>query len=516
MNPKKIQALSTTLGFALFVAVGLTLFTAADKPTPLYKPAAPPQPLPESTLATVRQLNDAFVAVAERVRPAVVSIYSEKVIKMRRPESNFPFEEFFRYFGEQDNNTPRRRQQQPQQPQQREFKYHQGGMGSGIIIDTEGHILTNNHVVDNVDEIKITLTDKRSFDATIIGTDPKTDLAVIKIKGKVPVDLPIAELGDSDAVRIGDMVLAIGAPFGYPQTVTHGIISAKGRSTFSGSDNYEDFLQTDAAINPGNSGGPLVNLEGKVVGINSAIATRIGQFAGVGFAIPSNMAKSIWPTLAKGGKITRGMLGVNIQDITPDLKDQFKLTSTKGAIVSQVHKDSAADKAGVKVEDVIVRYNGKEVEDVRTLRNAVAATAPGTKVNLVILRDGKEKTLIAKLNELKAEEGEEEAKPADGETSAATLGVTVEALTADTAKQLGLDKNERGVVVREVEDESPAAVAGLRAGDFITEVDRETVTGPKDFRTALQKAKGKESILMLVKRDSASRFVIIKTKTAKD
>jgi len=491
MNIRTLQAIAA----ALLIAAPFTL--AADKP--------------DAALATARQLNDVFVSVAERVRPAVVSIYSEKIIKMRRPDSNSPFEEFFRYFGDQDN-LPRRRQQQPQQ---REFKFHQGGMGSGIIIDKEGHILTNNHVVDNVDEIKVTLADKRSFDATVAGTDPKSDLAVIKIKGKVPTDLPVAELGDSDAVRIGEIVLAIGAPFGYPQTITQGIISAKGRSTFSGSDNYEDFLQTDAAINPGNSGGPLVNLDGKVIGISCAIATRIGQFAGVGFAIPSNMAKAIWPTLAKGGKISRGMLGVIIQNIDSDIKDQFKLTTTKGALVSQVNKDSAAEKAGVKIGDVIIRYNGRETEDVHALRNAVAATKPGAKADVVVLRDGKEKTFTVQLGELKPDESEEEAKPAEGEASATSLGISVEALTATNAKEFGFDKAERGVIVREVEDDSPAAIAGLRAGDLITEVNREKVTGPKDFRAALQKAKGKESILMLVKREGASRFVIVKPKQAK-
>jgi len=485
------------LAAAFVIATQLTL--AADKP--------------DAALATARQLNEAFVSVAERVRPAVVSIYSEKVIKLRRPEFNLPFEEFFRYFGDQGNQSPRR--QQPQQPRQREFRYHQGGMGSGIIIDKEGYIITNNHVVDNVDEIKVTLADKRTFEATVIGTDPKTDLAVIKIKGKVPADLPIAELGDSDAVRIGEMVLAIGAPFGYAQTVTQGIISATGRSTFSSSDNYEDFIQTDAAINPGNSGGPLVNLDGKIIGINSAIATRIGQFAGVGFAIPSNMVKSIWPTLAKGGKISRGMLGVIIQNIDPDIKDQFKLKTTKGALVSQVNKDSAAEKAGVKVGDVIVRYNGKEVEDVRALRNAVAGTAPGTKVNLVVLRDGKERTLTAQLGELKPDESEEEAAAAADEASAAALGITVEAVTAATAKQFSLDKGEQGALVREVEDNGPAALAGLRIGDLITEVNREKVTGPKDFQAALKKAKGKETVLMLVKSQGASRFVIVKLKAAK-
>jgi serine protease Do len=509
--------MNTTKTFALFA--GLTLLTtaltasAADKP----KPTAPS----DDAVKTVRQLNDVFASVAERVGPAVVSIYSDKVIKMRRPNSPFGSpEDLFRFFGipeNGDNNdapNPRRRPPQ-QQPRQRDYNYHQPGMGSGIIIDREGHILTNNHVVDNVDEIKVTLADKRSFEATVTGTDPKTDLAVIKIKGKIPADLPVAELGDSDAVRIGEMVLAIGAPFGYPQTVTHGIISAKGRSTFS-TDNYEDFIQTDAAINPGNSGGPLVNLDGKIIGINSAIATRIGQFAGVGFAIPSKMAQSIWPTLAKGGKISRGMLGVIIQNIDADLKDQLKLPSTKGAIVSQVNKDSAAEKAGIKVEDVITRYNGKEVEDVRALRNAVAATAPGTKTDVTVLRDGTEKNLTVKLGELKTDDSEEEAQPAEGEASAGALGITVETLTADTAKQFGLDKADKGAVVREIEDGSAAATAGLRVGDLITEVNRQKISTAAELRDALKTAKGKTNILMLVKRDGASRFVIIKPGAPKE
>lgn len=465
---------------------------------------------PDSTLATARQLNDLFVSVAERVRPAVVSIYSEKVIKLRRPDFLLPFEDFFRYFGEPWGQ----RRQQPQ-PRQREFRYHRGGMGSGILIDKEGHILTNNHVVDNVDEIKVTLADKRTFEAEVVGTDPKTDLAVIKLKGKIPADLPVAELGDSDSVRVGEIVLAIGAPFGYAQTVTQGIISAKGRSTYSGSDNYEDFIQTDAAINPGNSGGPLVNLEGKIIGINTAIVTPIGQFAGVGFAIPSNMAKNIWPKLARGEKIARGQLGAIIQDITPDLKEQFKLNTTKGALVAQVNKDSAAEKAGIKVGDVIIRFQGKEVEDVRHLRNMVAGTAPGTKVTLVVNRDGKEKTLTAQLGELKAEDEEQALGAPSGEMSAAALGISVETLTAATAKEFGFDKNDQGVIVREVEDESPAALAGLRVGDLIVEVNREKVTDAKDFRRALQKAKDKETILMLVKREGASRFVILKPKAAK-
>ena len=495
MNPNRTTILAIAAALALFAPAGA-------------KSAAP------SSSDVARQLNDAFVSVAERVRPSVVSIYSEKVIKMRRPEFNLPFgEEFFRFFGDPDSY---RRRQQPQQSPPREYKYHQGGMGSGIIVDKEGHILTNNHVVDDADELKVTLADKRIFVAEIVGTDPKTDLAVIKIKGKVPNDLPVAELGDSDAVRIGEMVLAIGAPFGYAQTVTQGIISAKGRSTFSGSDNYEDFIQTDAAINPGNSGGPLVNLDGKIIGINSAIATRVCQFGGVGFAIPSNMAKGIWPTLAKGGKISRGQLGVIIQNIDQDLKEQFKLATTKGAVVSQVNKDSAAEKAGIKVGDVIVRYNGKEIEDVSVLRNIVAGTAPGTKVDVVVMRDGREKTLTAKLGELPSDDTEAAGKGGEGEASSTALGISVEGLTSANAKQFGFEKEDQGVVVREVEDSSQAAEAGLRVGDLITEVNREKVASVQEFNDALKQAKDKSSVLMLIKAKGASRFVIIKRKPAKD
>jgi len=503
MNPKKLQALGIVLGTALFVATGLLTFTAANRVHPESSAQTPP-PVIKTSAAGLQTLSDTFAEVAEHVKPAVVSVYSEKVVKFRRPDFGFPFGEGFPFqffFGDEGQPQPQPRRQQ------REFQYRQGGMGSGIIIDKDGHILTNNHVVQDVDEIKITLADKRTFEAKIVGTDPKTDLAVIKIKGNVPADLPVAAMGDSDAVRVGDWVLAIGAPFGYAQTVTAGIISAKGRTGVGDDGQYEDFLQTDAAINPGNSGGPLVNLKGEVIGINSAIATRVGQFAGVGFAIPSNLAQTIWPTLAKGETIKRGLLGVIIQEITPDIAKEFDLADTKGALVAQVNKDSAADKAGIKVRDVIIRYNGKDIEDTRQLRNLVAATAPGTKVDIVVRRDGKTKTLKATVGELPAEKGAPTGAPAQTDTD--KFGFSVESLTADKADELGY-KDEQGVLVAEVEDGSPAAQAGLQPGDLITEVNRQKVTSVSEFRAAVKDAK--DRLLLLVKNKNASRFVILKVK----
>jgi serine protease Do len=510
MNPKKLQALGVVLGTALFVATGLLTFTAADraKPAPAAQATATAKASHAPSVAStagLQSLSDNFADVAEHVQPAVVSVYSEKVVKYRRPDFGFPFGDdspFRFFFGEEGPAQP-----QPRRSQPREFQQRQGGMGSGIIIDKDGHILTNNHVVQDMDEIKITLADKRTFEAEVVGTDPKTDLAVIKIKGKAPADLPVAELGNSDAVRVGDWVLAIGAPFGFAQTVTAGIISAKGRTGVGDNGQYEDFLQTDAAINPGNSGGPLVNLKGEVIGINSAIATRIGQFAGVGFAIPSDLVKTIWPTLAQGGTIKRGLLGVIIQEITPDIAKQFDLADTKGALIAQVNKDSAADHAGIKVGDVVIRFNGKTVEDTRQLRNLVAATAPGSKVELVVRRDGKDRTVKVTLGELPGEKTEASSEPV--KTAADKLGLSVEPLTADKADQLGY-KDEQGVLVSEVEDGSPAAQAGLQPGDLITEINREKVAKPSEFRDAITKAK--DRVLLLIKRKDMSRFVIITTK----
>ena len=458
----------------------------------------------EADRTAARALGDAFASVAEHIKPAVVSIHSTKTVKLRRFDLRLPFGEDnpLREFFKDDNSG------NPFRSPQREYKYHQGGLGSGMIVDKDGHILTNNHVVNDVDEIKVTLADKRTFEAEISGADPRTDLAIIKIKGKVPGDLPVVELGDSDTARVGEWVLAIGAPFGYEQTVTAGIISAKGRGNVADAEMFQDFLQTDTAINPGNSGGPLVNLDAKVIGLNTIIATNIGQNAGVGFAVPVNMAKRILPTLIKGGKVSRGMLGVVIQELTDDLAKQFKAPDTNGALVAQVTPDSAAAKAGIKVSDVIIRYDGKPVAGVSQFRNLVAATAPAAKVEIVLLRDGKPLTVNAQLGELVAEPSI--AAKSDKPTAGADLGLTVEALTPATARQYGYGNSE-GLIVTDVEEGSAAAAAGIQEGDLITEINRLKVATVAEYRQAL--ANVKDSLLVLIRtKDGTSRFVMLKVK----
>jgi serine protease Do len=500
MTPKtKFQILSAGAGVALFVCIGLVFSIAASKSPPSNPP---PAPLSESTIAPALQLEKAFAAVAAHVKPAVVSVYSEKSVKYQEPDVPFPFgDDFFRqFFGQQFSNPQRR---------PREHNVPQRGMGSGMIIDKLGHILTNYHVVGDVDKINVRLADLRKFDAEIVGTDPRSDVAIIKIKGKVPDDLPTIDLGDSDALAVGNLVIAVGAPFGLTQTVTQGIISATGRQDVGISD-YEDFLQTDAPINPGNSGGPLVNMRGEVIGMNSAIATNIGQFAGVGFAIPVNMIKTMLPTLIKGGKITRGMLGVVIQDLNEDLAKQFHLADAKGALVSQVKQNSPAAKAGIKVGDVIVAYDGKKVEDTRQLRNWVAATAPATPVPIDVLRDGKRETVTATIGTLAAETAEAGAAPNGAGDQLATLGLGVKTLTPQLAKQFGLS-DETGVLITGVQGGSLASAAGLQAGDVIAEADREPVTNVRGLESALTKAKDKDRVLFLIKRKGGSLFVVLQT-----
>ncbi|HTT38519.1 MAG TPA: DegQ family serine endoprotease [Burkholderiales bacterium] len=481
-------------------ALGLLVTVATSDPLLAQNPSS--GAIPRSVTAPAEQLGKAFAAVAAHVKPAVVSVYSEKMVSPQQPEFPFPFGE--EPFGRQ---AP-----QPKSPGPRgERKVPQRGMGSGMILDKQGHILTNYHVVGEVDEIKVQLADRRSFEARIIGADPKTDVAVIQITGKLPDDLPTVELGDSDALEDGNVVMAVGAPFGLTQTVTTGIISAKGRSDV-GIAAYEDFLQTDAPINPGNSGGPLVNMRGEVIGMNSAIATGggpfggSGQFAGVGFAIPSNMIKSMLPTLVKGGQIIRGMLGIIIQDLTKELAEQFRLPNTEGALVSQVNKDSPAAKADVKVGDVVVRFDGKKVRDTRQLRNLVAATAPGTSVKLDVIRDGKEQTLTATIGKMPTEPlvaAEEPVKPGD---RLAALGLSVQTLTPELAQQLDL-QGEKGVIISGVEEGSPAADADLRPGDVIVEAERKPVSNVAELRNAVGKAKNR--VLLLVKRQGGSLYVVV-------
>ncbi|HTR35773.1 MAG TPA: DegQ family serine endoprotease [Bryobacteraceae bacterium] len=502
MNKAKVRAIGVALGLAVFVAVGMTLMIGAESGS---EQAMKPGPIDANVIAPAEQLGRAYAMVAAHVKPCVVSVYSEKVIKFTEPEFSFPFgDDFFRqFFGNQFGT-----QQQPQL-HQREFRGRQEGMGSGMILDKEGHILTNYHVVKDVDDIKVQLADKHTFEAEIVGTDPKTDVAVIKIKGHVPDELPTITLGDSDAMEVGDLVMAIGAPFGLQQTVTKGIISATGRSNVGIAD-YEDFLQTDAPINPGNSGGPLVNMRGEVIGMNTAIATGIGRFEGVGFSIPSNMIKTMLPKLLKGEKIVRGQLGVVIQEMTKDLAGQFGLSGVKGVLVSQVNKGSAADKAGIKVGDVIVRYDDHDVQDVRHLRDLVAATTPGTKVKIEISRGGKEETLTATIG-TQASEIVAAAPSAQGADVVSKLGLSVETLTPEIAKQLGVDV-DKGVAITDVGEGSLASLAGLQKGDVIVEADHQSVASADDLQQVLARAKDKDNVLLLVKRQSESLFVVMQMK----
>ena len=431
---------------------------------------------------------DVFRKIAKRMNPTVVNIYTTQIVR------NDPFHDFFgddpffrRFFGDQQQDG-------------REQK--QNSLGSGVIIDPDGFILTNNHVVENADEIKVSLDDDsvgQGLDAKIIGRDPKTDIALIKITPKK--SLVAAPLGDSSQLQVGDWVTAIGNPFGLGHTVTVGVVSAKGRS-LGGS--YDDFIQTDASINPGNSGGPLLNLRGEVIGINTAIASRVGQSAGIGFAVPINLAKDIIPQLKTSGRVTRGQLGVTIQTQWNEaLAREFGVDH--GAVIADVTKDSAAEKAGIKRGDVVVEYNGKRVDTPNDLPRMVAATKPGSNVTLTVIRDKKEKTFNVTLGTMKdatLEEGSE----MQSESASSELGLTVTDLDPDTARQLDMDTPE-GVLITRVKVNSPAEDAGLSRGDVILEINRKPVNSVEEYRNSIQGGKPGDTLLFLIFRRGGSLFV---------
>jgi len=387
--------------------------------------------------------------------------------------------------------------------------------GSGVIIDPNGYIVTNNHVVDRASEVKVSLSNKKEYPAKIIGTDPKTDLAIIKIEA---TNLPYLRWGNNDDLQVGDIVLAVGSPFGLSQTVTMGIISALGRGNVGIAD-YEDFIQTDASINPGNSGGALVNLKGELIGINTAIFSRTGGNEGIGFAVPVSLAKSVTESLIKTGKVIRGWLGVAIQEITPELAKAFKVKEQKGALVSDVNEQGPALKAGVQRGDVIVEFDGKAVQTVSELRNRVAQTQVGTKVSVKVLRDGQEKLLAIHVGERPSDamlaRGIEpgSSPPEAGEARKAPLNVLsdlrVRAIDEETRAQLNIGPKTAGVVVAHVQAGSPAEQAGLQRGDVIQEVNRQAITGVKDYEAAAAKIKKDENAVLLVNRQGNSLFIVI-------
>jgi serine protease Do len=438
-----------------------------------------------------------FAELAERLQPAVVNISTTQVLRGQQrqlpgqpsPRSfgergeRQPFEEFFeRFFG---GRSPER-------------ELRRSSLGSGFIINKDGHIVTNNHVVENAMDIKVSLSDKEEFDAKVIGRDPKTEVALIKIEADR--DLPVVPLGNSDQLRVGQWVVAIGNPFGLGHTMTAGIASAKGRIIGAGA--YDDFIQTDASINPGNSGGPLFNVNGEVVGINTAIVAA-GQ--GIGFAIPINLAKNILAQLHAEGRVTRGWLGVQVQQVTPELARSFGLEQGHGALVADVQPNSPAAQAGLQRGDVILEFGGQPIEEMQELPRVVADTTPGTTADVRMLRKGQERTVQVKVGEMPEEQRQAASEAGPPEKR---LGLAVEQLTPEIARSLGMSSTQ-GVVVSEVVEGSPADEAGIRRGDVILEVHQEPITSVRDYQSAVQRAGDAGAVLLLVRRADSVRYVAL-------
>jgi serine protease Do len=454
--------------------------------------------------------RDSYADIVSVAAPAVVTIRTEGKAKMMPtmfeggdgPDGQDPSELFRRFFGDQfgGNQRGQRTPRAQRAPRQR-------ALGSGVIVTTDGYILTNNHVVEDADDIKVELTDDRTLTAKLIGTDKASDLALLKISAG---DLHPIAVGNSENVKVGDVVLAVGNPLGVGQTVTMGIISAKGRSTTVGDGGYEDFLQTDAPINHGNSGGALVNMKGELVGINSQILSSNDGNIGIGFAIPSNMAKNVMEQLRTKGKVTRAQLGVNVQGITPELAESLGLKQSTGAIVANVTEGSAADKAGVKRGDVIQSFNGVAVHDTNTLRNRVAEAGPGSSADVVVSRDGSEKHLTVKLDEATASKS---ARTRDNGPDASddktALGVAVAPLTPELAERAHAPKDARGLLVEDVNPDGRAAAAGIQAGDIIEEVNRQPVKSVDDLKAALKKTSDRPT-LVLISRQGSNLFLTVK------
>jgi serine protease Do len=492
---KENQRRKTFMMFLLACLIGFFIVSVVEV---LRSSLVPSGPGPDVQQASATTPTDgsrpsvSFADLVERLKPTVVNISTTKTI--RSGDMRSPFgggSHFDRYFGGDDfferffGDTPRR-----------EFK--QRSLGSGFIISADGYIFTNNHVIERADKILVKLSDGREYKADVIGRDAKTDLALIKIKPGN--SLPVVEIGDSEKLRVGEWVVAIGNPFGLEQTVTAGIVSAKGRVIGAGP--YDNFIQTDASINPGNSGGPLFNMEGKVIGVNTAI---VAQGQGIGFAIPISMAKNILPDLKSKGKVTRGWMGISVQDVTDDIAKNLKLSQRSGALISEVFKGDPADQAGLRPGDVILEINEKSIKDTHQLLILIASFHIGDKVRVKVLRDGQEKTFHVTVAE-RRDRPEIARETGDGRTS---FGMTVQDLTPQIARQLGIPQT-KGVVVTDIEEGSPADEVGIQSRDIILQINKVNVGSLKDYQREIAKPAAKNSILLLIKRGKTTYYVAIR------
>jgi len=485
-----------------FAVIGAVLFTCSAGSTTSSSSQATVSPAKTDETPVAKAASPQLEAfryeiadLADKLIPTVVSIQTESTVKVNGFGDFFGddfFDQFFN-FGNPRQQKPKERKQQ--------------GQGSGVIVSSSGQILTNNHVVDKAENIKVTLSDKREFQAKVIGTDEMTDIAVIQIEGEVK-DLPVAALGNSDALRVGEWVIAIGNPFGLSQTVTKGIVSAKGVNK-RGIAEYENFIQTDAAINPGNSGGGLFNLSGELIGINSAILSRSGGFQGIGFAIPVNWARNIMNDLVKDGKVSRGWLGVSIQDIDPGIAKALNLNPAKGALINEVFEGSPADKGGIKAGDVVRSINGKTIEDANDLRNTVAALRPGEYAEFEVLRDGK--FLKLKINIALREENNlagAASAPKDGKKEVANeWGIQAAEPTKAQKKEAGLTESSGGVLVVSVTGKSAAEKAGLKKGDIILAANNKPIAGIKDFNAVF--GENTKPLLLLIRRSGSQFYTVL-------
>jgi serine protease Do len=446
------------------------LAMASDRPAANTTDGATPKGFPD------------FATLARTIGPAVVNVSTTRM-RQDIDAGDDPMSQFYqRFFG----------QTAPSGPQK------QVGVGSGFVVDRDGTIVTNYHVVEGAEKITVRMSDGKNFDAEVLGKDQKTDIAVIKIKA--PQGLPVVALGDSDRLEVGEWVMAVGNPFGLDHTVTSGIVSAKGRNIGAGP--YDDFIQTDASINPGNSGGPLVNMRGEVIGINTAIFSQSGGNIGIGFAIPANLVKEILPQLARNGKVVRGYIGLSLQRITPDIAESLGLAKSGGALINDLEMGGPAQRAGIKVGDVIVKFNGKEIENAADLPPQAARLTPGIDVPVSVLRDGKEVSLSLKVGEMK--EDQVAAKTEDDD-----LGLAVQAVTDDMANELGLDRAE-GVIVVTVQPGSSADDAGIERGDVIVEINRSRVRTVSEYNDLLAKTDKGKSLLFRINRGPGSLFLAMK------